>query len=90
MQFTLPEILKYQPKKFWNMLKQKTTEDIEIPLEEFTTYNKNIFYREDIPPDSYTPLTNPEDHLITQPELEAILVHRFKATKSRGLSTIPP
>jgi hypothetical protein len=90
LQFTLPEILKYQPKKFWNMLRQKTADDIDISLEDFTEYNKKMFYKEDTPPDSYTPLTNPEDHLITQPELEAILVHKYKATKSRGLSTIPP
>ena len=72
------------------MLKQKNTEDIAIQLEDFTDYNKNIFHDEDIIPDSYTPLTNPDHHLISQAELASILDHKYKATKSRGLSTLPP
>jgi hypothetical protein len=72
------------------MIKQKNAEDIEIPIEDFTEYNRTIFHDEDIPPDIYTPLTNPENHLITQPELASILQHKYKATKSRGFSNLPP
>jgi hypothetical protein len=49
-----------------------------------------MFHDEDITPDTYTPLTNPDHHLISYPELTYILDHKYKATKSRGLSTIPP
>jgi hypothetical protein len=72
------------------MIKQKNSEDIGIPLEELTAYNRRIFHDEDIPQDHYTPLTNPKNHLITQPELTHILDHKYKATKSRGLSNLPP
>ena len=82
--------MKYQPKKFWNMLKQKNTEDIAIKIEDFTYYNKTLFHDEDLIPDHYTPLTTPEDHLISPEELTAILEKKYKAMKSRGLSTLPP
>jgi hypothetical protein len=90
LQFRLPEILKYQPKTFWNMIKQRDAEDIEVPLEDFTGFNKKIFYDENIPQDSYAPLTSPQTHHITQEELTIILEQKYNATKSRGLSKLPP
>ena len=72
------------------MIKQKNAEDLIIPLEDLTAFNNSIFYNEDIIPDRYTPLTNPADHLITQPELTTTLERHYNATKSRGLSTLPP
>jgi hypothetical protein len=72
------------------MLKQRDDNTIEVPVEKFTKFNKEIFHDEDIIPDEYTPLSNPENHKITQPELTDILEHHYKATKSRGLSHIPP
>jgi hypothetical protein len=72
------------------MLKQKDTSPIEMNLDTFTTFNKNIFYNKDIPPDTYTPLTNPTDHHISPEELTEILKHKYKAAKSRGLSRLPP
>ena len=32
LQFTLPDILKHQPQKFWNMLKQKDNEEAQVPI----------------------------------------------------------
>jgi hypothetical protein len=72
------------------MLKQKGTSDIDIPVEEFIKFNKNFFYDDDIIPDQYTPISNPANHHISQSELAGILEHRYKATKSRGLSKMPP
>jgi hypothetical protein len=86
----LPDILKYKPKKFWNMLKQKDTNEIEISIAKFTKFNKDIFHNEDIPPDIYTPLTNPTAHHISPHELSDILRHKYNAAKSRGLSKLPP
>jgi hypothetical protein len=72
------------------MLKQKDTSPIEISLDSFTKFNKNIFQDESIPPDTFTPLTNPTDHHITPEELTEILRYKYKAAKSRGLSQLPP
>jgi hypothetical protein len=72
------------------MLKQKDHSPIQVPLEKFTQYNRDIFYNEDIPPDTYTPLTSPSDHHISPEELTDILAHKYKASKSRGLSKLPP
>jgi hypothetical protein len=86
----LPDILKYKPKEFWNMLKQKDTNEVEISIAKFTKFNKDIFHNEDIPPDTYTPLTNPTAHHISPHELSDILRDKYNAAKSRGLSKLPP
>ena len=72
------------------MLKQKDSNPIEVPISQFTAFNKEIFFDEDIIPDEYTPLANPANHHISPTELTDILEHRYKATKSRGLSKLPP
>jgi hypothetical protein len=72
------------------MLKQTDTSPLEVQLAQFTQFNRNIFYDEDIIPDSYTPLTNPSQHHISTEELTTILEHKYKASKSRGLSKMPP
>lgn len=72
------------------MLKQKDTSSIEVPIAKFTEFNQSIFYRDDIIPDSYTPLTHPASHHISPAELTDILDNHYNATKSRGSSRIPP
>jgi hypothetical protein len=72
------------------MLKQTDTSPLEVQLAQFTQFNRNIFFDEDIIPDSYTPLTNPSQHHISTEELTTILEHKYKASKSRGLSKMPP
>ena len=72
------------------MIQQKCAEDVQVPLEDFTMYNRTLFHDEDIPPDNHNPLTDPDHNLITPTELAHILDHKYKATKSRGLSTLPP
>lgn len=72
------------------MLKQKDDSPIEVPLEKFTQFNKDIFFDANISPDIYTPLANADHHHITAEELTDILDHHYKASKSRGLSKMPP
>jgi hypothetical protein len=72
------------------MLKQKDTNPIEVTISQFTEFNRDIFFDDDIIPDEYTPLTYPANHHISPAELTDILEHRYKATKSRGLSELPP
>ena len=72
------------------MLKQRGTADNPIPIGAFTTFSKEIFFNEDVPVDSYQPLQDPTPHLITPEELKYILQQKYKATKSRGHSILPP
>jgi hypothetical protein len=58
MQFTLPDILKQQPKKFWAMLKTRSAQQTDLSLEEFSNFNREVFFDEAIPPDRYTPLAD--------------------------------
>jgi hypothetical protein len=64
--------------------------DNPIPISALTTFNKDIFFNEDITPDTYAPLTDPTPHQITAGELKYILEKKFKATKNRGRSILPP
>jgi hypothetical protein len=41
-------MLKYQPKKFWGMIKNKGHEDIQVNTTEIVKYNKDIFYDKNI------------------------------------------
>jgi Reverse transcriptase (RNA-dependent DNA polymerase) len=72
------------------MIKQQDTSPVEVNLDRFTTFNKQIFHDEDTIPDTYTPLTTPSDHHISTDELTTILRYKYKADKSRGLSKLPP
>jgi hypothetical protein len=67
------------------MLKQRETSPVEISLATFTRFNKNIFHDQTIPPDTYTPLTNPADHLITPEELTNILRYKYQSGEKQGL-----
>jgi hypothetical protein len=72
------------------MLQQRKSSDSPIPISALTTFNKDIFFDENVTPDTYTPLSDPTPHLITEGELKFILEKKYKATKSRGLSILPP
>jgi hypothetical protein len=48
-----------------------------------------MFHDANLLPDTFTPLTHPDHHLISDKELANILEHKYKATKSRGLSKLP-
>jgi hypothetical protein len=82
-------MLKQRPKQFWGLLKGKQQEQTDLPLQEFTNFNKAIFYDADIPADTYTPLTQARAHHISPEELTGVLAKNFKANKSSGLSRMP-
>jgi hypothetical protein len=48
-------------------------DDSLIPIGALTTFNKEIFFNEDVTPDTYSPLMDPTPHLITEGELKYIL-----------------
>jgi hypothetical protein len=41
------------------MLRQKEAEDAQVPIKDFVQHNRDIYYNEDIIPDTYRPLNNP-------------------------------
>jgi hypothetical protein len=41
-------MLKSNPRKFWNMLKQRTDDNLGIPARQFTDFNKAQFYDDTI------------------------------------------
>lgn len=43
---TLPNMLKYQPKQFWGLLKRHRTQDANIDLEKFAKFNQKLFHDE--------------------------------------------
>jgi hypothetical protein len=51
-------MLKQQPKKFWGMIKSRTSQPSELLLEAFSDFNKAVFYDEEIQPDKFTALNN--------------------------------
>ena len=90
MQFTLPDMMRRNPRNFWNLLKQGRKELDGLQIKQFAEYNQNIFYDDTIRQDIYKAVDQPELTLITTTELSQTLVHNYKATKSRGASLLPP
>jgi hypothetical protein len=82
--------MKANPRKFWSMLKQGSNDDLGIPTQQFADFNKDQFYNKLKAKDEYKPLKDPTKEYITQAELQGVLKHQYKATKSRGNSLLPP
>ncbi len=86
----LPGILKYQPKRFWGMLKKPSTGSTHVPNpEEFAAYNKALYWDPSAPPTTSPPLHDPQAQSIMAEELGLVLQSHFKANKSSGWSTMP-
>jgi hypothetical protein len=82
-------MLKQRPKQFWGLLKNNGNESTDLPLQTFADFNKEVFYDESIPMDTFTPLTNAPQHHISPTELTDVINNNFKANKSSGLSRMP-
>jgi hypothetical protein len=85
----LPDLIKYKPKHFWNMLKSKDQDISALNLKAFAEYNSKMFNDPTLPEESYTPIAAPATQHITQAELTHTIKHAFKANKSSGLSQMP-
>ena len=55
------------------MLKQKDAEETQVPMNDFVQHNRDIYYDGNIIPDTYKPLNNPAQQVITQKELAHVL-----------------
>jgi hypothetical protein len=83
---TIPDMLKYAPKKFWGMLKKKEDSEVTIAAEDFAAFNQKLFFDPHLPKDEFrAPPPSPQLH-ITPGELAECLQKKFKANKSTGLS----
>ena len=84
-----PDMLKYQPKRFWGFVKRQVQEESAIDMAEFARFNQALFLDPAAPVDTHHPLAHPEEHHITPEELEHTLAFHFKANKSSGFSPMP-
>ena len=84
----LPEMMKFQPKRFWGMLQTKAGR-APLDLAAFAEFNQQLFYDRCLPQDMFTPLEDSGTQAIGVDELELTLKHHFKANKSSGASPMP-
>jgi hypothetical protein len=49
----LPELMKYNPKRFWRMLATQKENTNDLDLKEYTAYNKKLFYDSELPQEKY-------------------------------------
>jgi hypothetical protein len=67
-----PEMLKYQPKRFWGMLR-KSKPNTGITAQAFAEFNEKLYYDADIPTDQFTPPDDIEAAKIKPIEVKQIL-----------------
>jgi hypothetical protein len=71
------------------MLKSKDQDLSALNLNEFTNYNRKLFFDPSLPQEQYTPVNSASIQYITPAELKNTLQHAFKANKSAGISNMP-
>ena len=84
-----PEMLKYQPKRFWSMLRSTTAGSTDIAAKTFADHNQRLYYNGEVTEDKFEELEDAETVKVTAKEVEHVLAHHFKANKSAGLSCMP-
>ncbi len=81
-------MLKYQPKRFWGLLRKKHTAT-DIDAQQFAKFNKALYYDDKLPKDTFTLPEDLATAKVTAAEIEQVLDSHFKANKSTGLSNLP-
>ena len=61
-----------------------------MPIKQIAEYNQKLFYDANIAKEQYKSLEAPPDKYITYDKLKHVLQQKYKATKSRGTSQLPP
>ena len=82
-------MLKYQPKRFWGMLRSTTAGSTDISAKKFAEHNQRLYYNGEVAEDQFEQLEDAETTKVTAEEVEHVLAHHFKANKSTGLSVMP-
>jgi hypothetical protein len=57
-------MMKFKPKKFWNMIRATHNHNPDMPIAALTEYNKKIFYDENIQVEESTPIEDKEKNYI--------------------------
>jgi hypothetical protein len=83
-----PHMLKYQPKRFWGLLRKKHTAT-DIDAQQFAKFNEALYYDDKLPKDTFTLPEDLATAKVTAAEIEQVLDSHFKANKSTGLSNLP-
>jgi hypothetical protein len=83
-----PHMLKYQPKRFWGLLRKKHTAT-DIDAQQFAKFNETLYYDDKLPKDTFTLPEDLATAKVTAAEIEQVLDSHFKANKSTGLSNLP-
>ena len=65
-------MLKYQPKRFWGLLRKKHTET-EIDAHQFAQFNEALYFNDQIPSDTFALPEDLEIARITSAEIEQVL-----------------
>jgi hypothetical protein len=71
------------------MFKKQDTNTHTIDTTAFAHFNQTLFHDPSIPPTSFQPLEDPDNHRITPEEIIHTTKHHFRANKSSGLSPLP-
>lgn len=71
------------------MFKKEDHNQHKLDHQAFATFNQQLFHDPTIPPDHFSHLQVPEDHIITAEELTHVTAKHFHANKSSGLSPLP-
>jgi hypothetical protein len=83
-----PDMLKYEPKRFWGMLCNKQS-TVGVSAQAFAQFNEQLYYDSQIPEDKFQLPEDLENAKITPEELKQVLDMHYPANKSIGLSNMP-
>ncbi len=84
-----PEMLKYQPKRFWGLLCKSRSSTVGVSAKQYAEFNQKLFFDESIQSDSFVLPDDLEKAKITTTEVKYVLESHFQANKSTGLSCLP-
>ena len=65
-------MLKYQPKRFWGLLRKKHTAT-DIDAQQFAKFNEALYFNDQLPSDTFTWPEDLELAKITAAEIEQVL-----------------
>jgi hypothetical protein len=82
-------MLKYQPTRFWGMIRSKNNDENGMKTEDFAKFNQDLFYNPQIVNDHFVAVNDIDTVQLTVSEVQHVLQKHFKANKSTGLSLLP-
>jgi hypothetical protein len=50
---TTPDMLKYQPKRFWGLICKNKNVNVGVSAQKFAEFNQKLFFDEEIPGDEF-------------------------------------